>query len=101
MNKHDKVIKNLESRLKNNGWEVINFEEYIDHNTEGELDLYATKNNYRLLFSVSDTVIKRKFVDDIGILCRLRHYFYDNYKTYAFLVKPSQNKQGYEINKLH
>lgn len=85
--KHDKLVLTLEDRLLSNGWKTTTFKEYHNHHGDGEIDLYATKDNYRVLFEVKCNIRQKNWIYAHDQLARAtRNYFRDNKKTFAFVA---------------
>ena len=81
--RHDKLVYNLEDRLKNTGWKTHTKTDYKSYYKEGEMDLYGTKGRHRVYIEVKcngkyKNVAKRQ-------LRRIRDYLFpSNYKDYFF-----------------
>lgn len=90
-NKHDALVEIIEQELWSRGIkETYKFEEY-NKGVCGEIDLYARKDNYVLLFEMksNDTYKARKKA--IQQLDRAEKYCFKNKRVFKFYVTNCSN----------
>jgi Holliday junction resolvase-like predicted endonuclease len=87
MSEHDKLVDIVKRELINRGYEKIyDHIEYTRKNS-GEIDLYARKNNYILLFEIKCNKNKKSYEKAINQLYRAeKYYFKKKHRVFKFLV---------------
>ena len=72
--RHDKLVFNLEDRLKASGWNTKTHQEYRSYRLNGEMDLSATQGKYRIFVEVK---CNGKYKNNAKRqLRRIRDYFF-------------------------
>lgn len=92
-NRHDNLVLTLEERLKDSGWKTTTFKEYHNHHGDGEIDLYAVKDNYRAVVEVKCSIRQKNWIYAHDQLARAsRNYFRDDKRTFAFVAYYDNRK---------
>lgn len=91
--KHDSLIDVVESELRSRGYTDIFRNTNYSYKDCGEIDLYAVKNNYVLLFEMksNDTYKARKKA--ISQLSRATNNCFNNYRVFKFYVSNYKEPQ--------
>jgi Holliday junction resolvase-like predicted endonuclease len=86
--KHDALIDIIARELKLRGYtQIYKNIEYKNKGKEGEIDLYAEHNHYRLLFEVKTNYNYKSYCKAIRQLTRAeKYYFNTNHRVFKFYV---------------
>lgn len=93
--RHDKLIIDLEQRLNSNGWKTTTFKEYHHENGDGEIDLYGTKDGYRILVEAKSSMTLKNYYYAHKQMSRARkNYFNDDKRTFCFFASYDNRKSN-------
>lgn len=85
--RHDKLVSKVEQLLKERGYKTTTHKEYKNKNGDGEIDLYAQKDGYTLVFEMKCSLRPKNWDYAIKQLARADHnYFHDKGRIFNFMV---------------
>lgn len=85
--RHDSLVEIISERLENNGWKTHKHTEYSHPKRSGEIDLYAQKDGYTLVFEMKCSLRPKNWDYAIKQLARADHnYFHDKGRIFNFMV---------------
>jgi len=97
--KHDGLVRLVEQELKNRGFtDIHKFEEYKRHSICGEIDIYAIKDDYVLLFEIKSNGAYKNEKKAIKQMNRAeKHYFSQDMRMFKFFVYGYGNGKAYNM----
>jgi Holliday junction resolvase-like predicted endonuclease len=90
-NKHDALVNIVEKELQRRGFDnIVKFREY-SYKQCGEIDIYATKNNYVLLFEIKTNHTYKAQKKAREQLLRAENNCFKNNRVFKFYVTNVSN----------
>lgn len=96
LQKHNSLVDIIENRLNNKGYDIHKYETYCSRKGCGEIDLYAIKDNYVLLFEIKSS--EKRYTKAIEQLERAEKCCFKNYRVFKFFVYYKNNDKGYGVD---
>jgi Holliday junction resolvase-like predicted endonuclease len=97
MSKHSDLVNVVEKELRQRGYDIIHKNIEYNKTKKGEIDIYAVKNNYILLFEIKCNKHIKSYNKAVDQLYRAeRYYFNKKQRVFKFFVydckKPKYEK---------